>query len=126
ILLKFAENNEENLAGFLAVLVLYSSDPSTHEEAIVAYTEQARKRFPNNDLVQSFAEHIDEIKPLSIGQTAPDFRSTSPEGEEIKLSDLQGQYVLLDSWALWSTQVLQKTPIILRNFHNFKKKGLTS
>lgn len=35
------------------------------------------------------------------GQTAPDFRLTSLQGEPLRLSDLRGKTVLLDFWDTW-------------------------
>lgn len=35
------------------------------------------------------------------GEIAPNFTSTTPEGKELSLSDLKGQYVLIDFWGSW-------------------------
>src|SRR5690606_28439452 len=61
--LKFSQDNEDNLAGFFGMLVLYSVDPTGHEEALVTYAEKAKNLFPNNETVQSFVNHMEEIKP---------------------------------------------------------------
>src|SRR5699024_8856478 len=95
-IVKFSKENKDNLAGFYGMLLLYTVDPTGQEQALVSYAEDAKDQFPNNESVQSFVAHMEEIKPLSIGQIAPDFASLTPEGEEVKLSDLRGQYVLLD------------------------------
>lgn len=123
--LKFARNNEDNLAGFFGMLVLYSIDPTRQEEVVVQYAEKAKHQFPKNQIVQSFVTHMEEIKPLSIGQTAPDFSSSTPEGETVKLSELRGQYVLLDFWAAWCTPCRQENPNIVTQYHDFKDKGFT-
>lgn len=123
--LKFSRDNEDNLVGFFGMLVLYSVDPTGQEEVLVKYAEKATSQFPNNQTVQSFAAHMEEIKPLSIGQVAPDFSSTTPEGEEIKLSDLRGQYVLLDFWAAWCMPCRHENPNIVAQYHAFRDKGFT-
>jgi len=41
---------------------------------------------------------------------ALDFTTTTPEGEEVKLSDFEGQVVFLNFWATWCTPCLQEMP----------------
>lgn len=44
----------------------------------------------------------DPVPVLRKGEIAPDFVSSQPDGEEMALSDLRGNYVLLSFWAGWS------------------------
>jgi cytochrome c biogenesis protein CcmG/thiol:disulfide interchange protein DsbE len=39
--------------------------------------------------------------PVQIGKQAPDFTLTTFEGDQIRLSDLQGKVVVLNFWASW-------------------------
>src|SRR5690606_33915201 len=96
--IQFAIKNKDNLAGFYAMLSLFSLDPITYEKELIEYADKARAQFPNNSSVQFFANHMAELKPLSVGQKAPDFESLNPSGKIIKLSDFRGKYVLLDFW----------------------------
>lgn len=123
--LPFALENKDNLAGFYGMLTLYSVDPTGHEEEMIQYMEDIQGKFPENEEVQMYAAQMEEIKPLSIGQVAPDFSSLTPEGEEVSLSDFRGQYVLLDFWAAWCAPCRQENPNIVEQYHKFKDKGFT-
>ena len=123
--LPFALENKDNLAGFYGMLTLYSVDPTAHEQEMIQYMEDIQGKFPNNQEVQMYAAQMEEMKPLSIGQIAPDFSSLTPDGEEVSLSDFRGQYVLLDFWAAWCAPCRQENPNIVEQYHKFKDKGFT-
>jgi len=59
-----------------------------------------------------------------VGKTAPDFTSTSLNGEVISLSPLKGKPVLLNFWASWCDPCCYEIPFIQEIFEEYSAKGL--
>jgi peroxiredoxin len=53
------------------------------------------------------------------GAFAPDFNLLTPEGEEIRLSELRGQPVLINFWATWCAPCRIEMPAIQDRFIKF-------
>jgi len=64
-------------------------------------------------------------KLVAVGNKAPDFTSTTPDGARIKLSDFKGKYVLLEFWAHWCVPCRAQHPHLKEVYNKFKDKGFT-
>lgn len=64
-------------------------------------------------------DRLDVMKSLQIGAVAPDFTIPDANGNEITLSSLRGNYVLLDFWASWCGYCRKENPIIKEAYARF-------
>ncbi len=133
---QFINNNLGTLASLLAVNQRIGRDLVLGPEEDFEYWEKVsnelEKTYPNSSQTKSFKSTIDQIKAqkaasatAEVGKEAPDFEVPSPDGDMIKLSDLRGQYVLLDFWASWCSPCRGENPNVLKNYKRFKDKGFT-
>ena len=67
----------------------------------------------------------DELFPVTIGSTAPDFRAkVLGESRYKTLADYKGQVVLLNIWATWCEPCKQEIPSLQRLYQAYGGKGL--
>lgn len=63
---------------------------------------------------------VDQILGVDIGQKAPDFELETLQGDKIKLSDLQGQKVMLNFWATWCPPCKAEMPDMQKFYEETK------
>ena len=66
----------------------------------------------------------DRFLPVEVGTQAPDFTARDLTGEEVSLSDLEGEVVLLNIWATWCPPCREEMPSMQRLYEQLGPEGL--
>lgn len=61
---------------------------------------------------------------IKVGMIAPDFTLNDLQGNEVKLSDLRGQTVMINFWATWCPPCRDEMPMLEAVYRERADKGL--
>ena len=73
---------------------------------------------------KAIAAQIAKLESTAIGQLAPNFTITTPEGESISLYDIKGKVKLIDFWASWCGPCRGENPHVVEIYKEYHPKGL--
>lgn len=75
--------------------------------------------------IEDLADETVAVEGLALGNRAPDFTITTIEGEEVALSDLRGQIVLLNFWGTWCGPCRREMPDFQQVYEEYSDEGFT-
>jgi thiol-disulfide isomerase/thioredoxin len=125
----FVARNQNSAALFP---ILSAIDPQNDFASYETIMNQLIYSFSESPTIQNTQKKFDELKleqyaknPLAPGKIAPDFEEQKIDGSMMKLSDLQGNVVLLDFWASWCGPCRRENPNVVALYEKYNKDGFT-
>lgn len=73
---------------------------------------------------KEIAKELSVLARVQPGQPAPDFEATDVNGKPFRLSDLRGNYVVIDFWASWCVPCRKSNPHMKEMYAKYHDKGL--
>lgn len=77
----------------------------------------------NTDIGKETHTILEGLRKSAIGRTAQDFSTIDSNGEQLRLADFRGKYVLLDFWATWCKPCRAGNPHLIKIHEKYNSKG---
>ncbi|MDD4820684.1 MAG: TlpA disulfide reductase family protein [Flavobacteriales bacterium] len=71
---------------------------------------------------KKISEKLERIRAIQVGMPAPDFTLKDIDGNELKLSDFRGKWVLLDFWGSWCIWCRRGNPGLVELYDKYGGK----
>ena len=119
----YAQNNPKS---FLSLLILDSmlNAPNANLEQIKkiynAFSSDLKKTKPGKKIAEALKTKVS----TAIGDKAPDFSATNPDGKQISLKESLGKVTIIDFWASWCGPCRAENPNVVALYNEFHDKGL--
>lgn len=102
-------------------------------EVLKKVSDAYTKTYKDSPIASTLTSQIYQIevayndhKANSTGERfAPEIALKKPDGSDIRLSQLRGQYVMIDFWASWCGPCRRESPNMVRLYNEYKDKGFT-
>ncbi|MFZ0283029.1 MAG: TlpA disulfide reductase family protein [Bacteroidales bacterium] len=117
----FVKNNP---ASFVAPSILRSLSYEMEGTEIESYINAMDTAVASIPIVSELKERVEKMKTVAVGQKAPDFTLSDPEGNPVSLSSKFGPKLLLvDFWAAWCGPCRRENPNVVKVYKEFHRKG---
>ncbi|MBT0810686.1 AhpC/TSA family protein [Litoribacter ruber] len=108
---------------FASLAAIGMINPRSDFQFLDSVVNDLDQRYPNTRMITTLKSQLDDMRALSIGQPAPEISLPNPEGQTVNLSDLRGNYVLIDFWAAWCKPCREENPNVVRLYNKYNEKG---
>ncbi len=100
----------------------FAQNAYEHKEFFEKILEFYEGKIYAADFLPIIEQNLNKV-PIQAGYIAPDFELNTLDGNTMKLSDLRGQYVMIDFWASWCGPCRRENPNVVRMYKKYHEKG---